>query len=49
MMMLASLGTRGDARHFQEIGFAAYSTKPIRRHELETMLSMMLTEQNDPK
>ena len=49
MMMLASLGTRGDARHFQEIGFAAYSTKPIRRHELEAMLSMMLTEKNDPK
>jgi CheY-like chemotaxis protein len=46
MMLLASLGTRGDARHFQEIGFAAYSTKPIRRHELKAMLSMVLTEQD---
>ena len=46
MMMLASLGTRGDARHFQEIGFAAYSTKPIRHHELKALLSMVLTEQD---
>ncbi len=46
MMMLASLGTRGDARHFQEIGFAAYSTKPIRHHELKALLSTVLTEQD---
>ena len=46
MMMLASLGTRGDARHFQEIGFAAYSAKPIRHHELKALLSMVLTEQD---
>jgi PAS domain S-box-containing protein len=44
MVMLTSLGTRGDARRFQEIGFAAYATKPIRYEELKTVLSLALTE-----
>jgi CheY-like chemotaxis protein/HPt (histidine-containing phosphotransfer) domain-containing protein len=42
MVMLTSLGTRGDARRFQEIGFAAYSTKPIRHQELKAVLSLVL-------
>ena len=42
MVMLTSLGTRGDARHFEEIGFAAYITKPIRHQELRTVLSLAL-------
>ena len=29
MMMLTSIGMRGDAKRFHEIGFSAYSTKPI--------------------
>ena len=40
--MLTSLGTRGDARRFEEIGFAAYATKPIRHQELKTVLSLVL-------
>ncbi|MFH0996311.1 MAG: response regulator [Pseudomonadota bacterium] len=44
MVMLTSLGTRGDARHFQEIGFAAYATKPIRHQELKAVLSLALTD-----
>jgi signal transduction histidine kinase/ActR/RegA family two-component response regulator len=47
MMILASLGTRGDARRFQDIGFAAYSTKPIRHNELKAMLSMVLAERDE--
>ena len=42
MVMLTSLGTRGDSRRFQEIGFAAYSTKPIRHQELKAVLSLVL-------
>jgi PAS domain S-box-containing protein len=43
MVMLTSLGTRGDARRFQEIGFAAYASKPIQHKELEAVLSLALT------
>ncbi len=47
MVMLTSLGTRGDARKFEEIGFAAYATKPIRQDELRTVLSLALRERVD--
>lgn len=42
LVMLASLGIRGDARRLQEIGFAAYVTKPIRHEELKCVLSQAL-------
>jgi CheY-like chemotaxis protein len=45
MMMLTSIGMRGDAKRFQEIGFSAYSTKPIRHLELKAVL-LALTEQD---
>jgi PAS domain S-box-containing protein len=44
LVMLTSLGTRGDARRFQDLGFAAYATKPIRYEELKAVLSLVLTE-----
>ncbi|MDP3001421.1 MAG: PAS domain S-box protein, partial [Bryobacterales bacterium] len=44
MVLLTSLGMRGDARRFQEIGFAAYATKPIRCQELMGILSLALAE-----
>jgi PAS domain S-box-containing protein len=44
MMMLTSMGTRGDARRFEEIGFAAYATKPVRHMDLFNMLSGMFAE-----
>jgi PAS domain S-box-containing protein len=44
MVMLTSLGIRGDARRFEEIGFSAYATKPIRHQELKMVLSLSLTE-----
>ena len=43
MVMLTSLGMRGDARRFEEIGFAAYATKPIRHQELKAVLSLALS------
>jgi CheY-like chemotaxis protein len=46
MVMLTSLGTRGDARRLQEIGFAAYSTKPIRHEELKAVLSLALGDRD---
>jgi len=42
MVMLTSLGLRGDANRFEEIGFAAYATKPIRHEELKSILSVAL-------
>jgi PAS domain S-box-containing protein len=49
MVMLTSLGTRGDARKFEEIGFSAYTTKPVRNDELKAMLVLALSEQKDGK
>jgi CheY-like chemotaxis protein len=51
MVMLTSLGTRGDAKHFEAIGFAAYATKPIRHLELKAVLSLALamTERDGEK
>ena len=46
MVMLTSLGTRGDARRFQDIGFTAFATKPIRHLELKAVLSLVLTNRD---
>lgn len=42
LVMLTSLGTRDDAKRFQEIGFSAYAVKPIRHEELKEVLSQVL-------
>ena len=42
LVMLTSLGARGDSRRFEEIGFVAYATKPIRHQELKAVLSLAL-------
>ncbi len=44
LVMLTSMGARGDARRFEAAGFAAYATKPIRFEELRIVLSLALTE-----
>jgi CheY-like chemotaxis protein len=51
MILLTSVGTRGDAMHFQHIGFSAYTTKPIQHRELKVVLSLALAEQDgiEPK
>ncbi|HMK65647.1 MAG TPA: response regulator, partial [Thermodesulfobacteriota bacterium] len=43
MIMLTSLGMRGDARHFKEIGFDGYLTKPVRHQELKALLALVLS------
>ena len=45
MVMLTSLGIRGDARLYAEMGFSAYLTKPVRHHEFKGVLSLVLAEQ----
>jgi CheY-like chemotaxis protein len=47
MVMLTSLGARGDALRFQAIGFTAYAAKPIRHQELEAVLSLALAERDE--
>lgn len=47
MVMLISLGTRGDVGQFYDIGFSDYVTKPVRRWELKAVLIRVLTEQRD--
>ncbi len=42
LIMLTTLGRRGDARSAQEAGFAAYLTKPIRQAQLCQCLSLVL-------
>jgi len=47
LVMLTSLGTRGDARRLQEIGFAGYAPKPVRHEELKGVLSQALASGTD--
>ena len=42
LIMLTSLGSRGDAARFETLGFSAYMTKPIRQSRLYNCLSMVL-------
>ncbi|MEI6262438.1 MAG: response regulator [Deltaproteobacteria bacterium] len=47
MMLLTSIGTRGDAQRFRQIGFSAYATKPIQHRELKAVLSLALAGQDE--
>jgi CheY-like chemotaxis protein/HPt (histidine-containing phosphotransfer) domain-containing protein len=42
LVLCSSLGQRGDSRQMQEIGFAAYLTKPVRHREIIDCLSAVL-------
>jgi CheY-like chemotaxis protein/HPt (histidine-containing phosphotransfer) domain-containing protein len=44
MVMLTSLGARGDAKAFADLGFSGYLTKPVRHQELRGVLSLALGE-----
>jgi PAS domain S-box-containing protein len=44
MVMLTSLGVRGDVKRFAELGFSGYLTKPARHQELRGVLSLSLAE-----
>jgi len=47
LVMLTSIGSKGDAQHFKEVGFTAYATKPVRHEELRRILAMVLDDKND--
>ncbi len=42
LILLTSLGERGDARRFEKIGFAGYLVKPLRHTDLKKVLSAIL-------
>jgi CheY-like chemotaxis protein len=42
LVMLTSLGARGDLKRLQDIGFSAYAVKPIKHDELRRVLSQVL-------
>ena len=42
LVLLSSLGERGDARHFEQIGFSGYLVKPLRHTDLYNVLSTVL-------
>jgi CheY-like chemotaxis protein/HPt (histidine-containing phosphotransfer) domain-containing protein len=49
LVMMTSMGQRGDAQHFKEIGFAAYLLKPVRQSDLFDCLSGVLTGKGQDK
>ncbi len=42
LVMMTSVGQRGDARRFQDLGFAAYLTKPVRQRDLADALALVM-------
>ena len=46
LVMLTSLGLRGDARHLEQVGFSGYLGKPVRPETLRAVLSLALAERN---
>ena len=47
LILLTSLGRRGDAKAAQDAGIAAYLTKPIRQSQLYECLSLVLANSSD--
>ncbi|MBY0248578.1 MAG: response regulator [Nitrospiraceae bacterium] len=47
LVLLTSVGRRGDAKAAQDAGFAAYLTKPIRQSQLYECLSLVLADSSD--
>ena len=48
LIMMTSLGQRGDARRMAASGFAAYLTKPVHRQHLRDCLAMALGRKDHP-
>ena len=42
MVMMTSLGQRGDAKRFEEAGFAGYLVKPVRQRQMLDVISLAL-------
>lgn len=48
MMLLTSVGKKGDARRFEEIGFSAFLSKPVEKSLLEDTVKAVLTRTEIP-
>lgn len=48
IVLMTSLGMRGDAQRAQALGIAAYLSKPIRQSDLFDCLALVLSENRDP-
>ncbi len=42
MVLMTYMGSRGDAKYFEEIGFAAYLTKPVKEGKLHDCLATVM-------
>ncbi|MBW2593967.1 MAG: response regulator, partial [Deltaproteobacteria bacterium] len=49
LILMTSMGDRGDAKHFEEIGFAAYLTKPVKQSHFYDCLATVTNMQKEPK
>jgi CheY-like chemotaxis protein len=49
MVLMTSLGNRGDARKMEQIGFDAFLTKPIRQSDLFGCLSVVLADTTEAR
>ncbi len=47
LVMMTSVGKRGDARRFEDIGFAAYLTKPVKQSQFYDCLALVTGIQKD--
>jgi two-component system sensor histidine kinase/response regulator len=48
LVLMTSLGQRGDAKQFEAIGYAAYLSKPMRQADLRASLAMLLADAASP-
>jgi signal transduction histidine kinase/DNA-binding response OmpR family regulator len=46
LILLTAVGRPGDARHFEDEGFAAYLTKPVQKADLLDCLNLVLSEEH---
>jgi len=50
LVLMTSMGQRGDAKRMEEIGFAAYLTKPVRQSDLfDCLVSVLKSEEKGEK
>ncbi|MCP3942353.1 MAG: response regulator [Desulfobacteraceae bacterium] len=49
LVMLTSMGMRGDAKRAKDIGFAAYLTKPVKQSQFFDSLCLVLGRKNDDR
>ncbi|MFQ5687691.1 MAG: response regulator, partial [Candidatus Scalindua sp.] len=48
LVMLTSIGTRGDAEHFRKLGFMAYLNKPVKQIQLLECLHIVTGKTGEP-